>query len=193
MMVIVLQWNARSLISTEQEFKKYISSLVEKPHLICIQETWLKPQLDFVIPGYSSVRNDRELRQGGGVATFIQTGIGFKIERIGQDDESIAVRLWTGKEQVLVVNFYNPGNRLSLEFLEGVWGHAHGKIIWCGDFNSHNGMWGSTATDANGDVLEQFIESKSLVCINDGSGTRYNCINNTECSGFDVFIKRDGE
>lgn len=61
-MLIVLQWNARSLISNGQEFKKFISDMGNKPHIICIQETWLKPQLDFVIQGYTAFRNDREER-----------------------------------------------------------------------------------------------------------------------------------
>lgn len=44
-MIIILQWNARSLISNGLEFKKYISDLGDRPHIICIQETWLKPQI----------------------------------------------------------------------------------------------------------------------------------------------------
>lgn len=60
--MIILQWNARSLISNGQEFKKYISDLGDRPHIICIQETWLKPQLDFInfiIQGYTAIRNNR--------------------------------------------------------------------------------------------------------------------------------------
>lgn len=38
MVLILLQWNARSLISNGQEFKKYIDTLEEKPDVICIQE-----------------------------------------------------------------------------------------------------------------------------------------------------------
>lgn len=70
MMLIILQWNARSLIANGQEFKKYIDNLIEKPHIICIQETWLKPQMDFIIKGYNVIRNDREYGRGGGIAMF---------------------------------------------------------------------------------------------------------------------------
>ncbi len=55
-----LQWNARSLLANGQEFKKFIDELPIKPDVICVQETWLKPNLDFRIVGYSSVRSDRE-------------------------------------------------------------------------------------------------------------------------------------
>lgn len=43
-------------ISNGQEFKGFIKELRKKPDVICIQETWLKPRLDFVIKGYESVR-----------------------------------------------------------------------------------------------------------------------------------------
>ena len=39
MVLSILQWNARSLCSNGQEFKKYIEELSEKPNVICLQET----------------------------------------------------------------------------------------------------------------------------------------------------------
>ncbi len=59
MTFLILQWNAQSLIANGQEFKKYINDLTIKPDIICIQETWLKPHLDFILKGYNSVRSDR--------------------------------------------------------------------------------------------------------------------------------------
>lgn len=49
MVLAILQWNERSLVGSGQEFKKFISDLLDKPHVICVQETWLKPQWDFVV------------------------------------------------------------------------------------------------------------------------------------------------
>ncbi len=59
MTFLILQWNAQSLIANGQEFKKYINDLTIKPDIICIQETWLKPHLDFILKEYNSVRSDR--------------------------------------------------------------------------------------------------------------------------------------
>ena len=179
-MFVLLQWNARSLISNGQEFKKYISDLVDQPHVVCVQETWLHPHLDFVIPGYTAIRKDREHQQGGGVATFVQIGLSFKIEKVGLEDEVVVIRVWADTEQIVVVNFYNPGHRLSVQSLEEVCQLNQGKIIWCGDFNSHNSVWGSCSTDSNGETVEEFISSNSLVCLNDGRGTRFNVRTNTE-------------
>lgn len=49
LMLVVLQWNARSLVVNGQEVKHYVDNLAVKPDVICVQETWLKPRLDFVI------------------------------------------------------------------------------------------------------------------------------------------------
>ena len=70
MVFLILQWNARSLIANGQEFKTYIYQLKEKPDVICIQETWLKTHLDFIIGGYSAIRQDRNDGQGGGVQSL---------------------------------------------------------------------------------------------------------------------------
>lgn len=50
--IIILQWNARSLIANGQEFEGFIGDYSRTPYILCIQETWLKPMLDFVIRRY---------------------------------------------------------------------------------------------------------------------------------------------
>ncbi len=47
----------------------------EKPDVICVQESWLKPKFDFVIKGYVSVRRDREREMVVGVLPFIKSEI----------------------------------------------------------------------------------------------------------------------
>lgn len=179
MVLVILQWNARSLIANGQEFKRYIFEQQNKPHIICVQETWLKPQLDFIIQGYTTVRNDREGGKGGGVATFIQSGINYSVSSVGKEQESICIKTWTGNNSVTIINYYNPCNKLTPGILNDIGGQSRGKIV-CGDFNAHSTLWGSKSTDVNGLVVEEFIEDNGLVCINSGKGTRYNSANNTE-------------
>ena len=42
----------------------------------------------------------------------------------------------------------------------------------CGDFNSHNSIWGSNKTDKNGREIEEFLTDNNLVFLNDGTPTR---------------------
>ena len=60
-MVVVLQWNARSLLANGQEFKNFIVDMPAKPGVICVQETWLKPNMEFIIQGYVVVHRDRSV------------------------------------------------------------------------------------------------------------------------------------
>lgn len=60
MVFAILQWNALSIFSNGQEFKKYIEQRSEKQDVICVQETWLRPHLDFILHGYVAVCRDRE-------------------------------------------------------------------------------------------------------------------------------------
>ncbi len=69
-------------------------------------------------------------------------------------------------------NSDNPCERLSRETLEIIGGIGNHKMIWCGDFNAHSTLWGSIHTDQNGNVLEEMLEWKDLICLNDGRNTR---------------------
>lgn len=46
---LLLQWNASSLLANSQEFKYFIEQMFVKPDVICVQETWLRPTLDYVL------------------------------------------------------------------------------------------------------------------------------------------------
>ncbi len=93
MVLLIFQWNARSLIANGQEFKKFISDLENKPDIICIQETWLKPQLNFVLQGYVVIQKDRKQGNGGGVATFIKQGVGYRNVEESVDKEVVVMEV----------------------------------------------------------------------------------------------------
>lgn len=63
-MVFLIQWNARSL-----------------PHIVCVQETWLKPTLDFVVRGYTEMMGGGG---GGGCAMFISQAIPYRVLEEGR-------------------------------------------------------------------------------------------------------------
>lgn len=66
-LMLVIQWNARSLLANGYEFKGYIDKLRNKPEIICIQETWLKPNLDFIIKDIIPYVKIEEMELGEGV------------------------------------------------------------------------------------------------------------------------------
>lgn len=191
MVLLILQWNARSLIANGQEFKKVIEDKEYKPHIICIQETWLKPHLDFVIQGYTSIRRDRQTGNGGGVAIFIKNEVTYRVIELGDEHELITVEVFLKEQSIKVINYYNPCNRLSMEVLEKVMGRGNQKVIWCGDFNAYNTLWGSNNTDHNGKIIEEMIDLKSMVCMNDGRATRID-VARGRCSSIDLTLVSEG-
>lgn len=108
MVLIISQWNARSLIANGQELKNDVDNQSVKPNVICIQETWMIPKLDFSIKGYSSIRRDGENGKGGGVITFIQKGIQYREIKRGNDLEYTVVEIWSNEGNIEIINFYNP-------------------------------------------------------------------------------------
>lgn len=77
-MFSIMQWNARRLIANGQELKQLIDGLGEKPEIICIEETWLKPRVDFIIPGYKCERKIGRIHQEGDVPPLLE--MEFSIE-----------------------------------------------------------------------------------------------------------------
>lgn len=55
--------------------------------------------------------------------------------------------------------------------------------LFCGDFNSHNTLWGDTYTDARGNALLEFMDDSDYVVLNTGSPT---CIHPAGVSCVDV-------
>lgn len=83
------------------------------------------------------------------------------------------VKIWTGRVEVKIINYYNPCNRLNPDTLNTVGGHTQRKVMWCGDFNAHSTLWESKNKDANQSAIEEIIDVKGLVCVGDGRGTSY--------------------
>ena len=98
--------------------------------------------------------------KGGGVATF--------------------VRKWNKVQCGSVRERMQSMPQIKCRYIEYGDGEVQGKVVWCRDFNAHGTLWGSDRTEVNGLIVEEFIEDKGLVCVNDRRGTRYDCVQNKE-------------
>ena len=73
---------------------------------------------------------------------------------------------------IIIFDFYNPRQILEVKTLEVVEKQDARRVIWCRDFNAHNTIWGGG--NNNGLVMEDLMDQNGLICLNDGSGTRFN-------------------
>lgn len=108
MVLTILQWNARRLIVNRQEFKKFILNQERCPDIICIQESWLKPCLNYTLHLNLAVHRDH-----GGVSIFIKQGIGYRIIEINKELEVVIVEIWEGSQSIKIVNLYNQCGKLN--------------------------------------------------------------------------------
>ena len=69
-------------------------------------------------------------------------------------------------------------------------GDVYRKEIWCGDFNAHSSLWGSNHTDHNGSAVEELLDERSLICVNNGQGTRID-VNRGTTSCLDLTLVSD--
>lgn len=62
--------------------------------MMCIQETRLKPNSDFIIKGSTSTRKDRDNGNGGGCAIFMKEGINYRQLTRERDLEVVVSEVW---------------------------------------------------------------------------------------------------
>lgn len=174
-MVLILQWNACSLIANGVEFKNYLNSLPQLPEVICVQETRLNENLDFRIKGYISVRYDRPRHlnnTSGGLAIFVRDTLKvYNVIRV-TDCEALAVTINTSIGDLNIVNtYFSPNDDFNPQPLFSQFNSN--KTIILGDFNAKSIIWGNSQADTRGKVIEDILDSSDVVILNDGSPTHF--------------------
>ena len=103
--VRIFQWNACGL-TPRREFKQFAAE--NDFHICCIQETFLKPDKNYSIPGYDVLRQDRITLSTGGLVTLVKSDIKYrKIDiSITADIECLAVELKSKSGTLTIMNVY---------------------------------------------------------------------------------------
>lgn len=127
-----------------------------------------------------AARRDHREEVGGGRVTFVKQGTPYRLLAAGDEQECVSIEVWGDNQKLMVINDYNPCKRLWLNELERTEGHGGSNVVWCGDFNAHNTLWGSERIDNNGEVIAELLDEGNLVCFNDGSKTRVDVVTGRE-------------
>lgn len=77
----IIHFNSRSLYANFDSIKQYLQQLSQTFNVIALSETWLNKDkgIDFEINGYEMVCKNRENKNGGGVALFVDKKINYKL------------------------------------------------------------------------------------------------------------------
>lgn len=142
----------------------------ENPDIIFLNETWLKPENNFSLHSYNTVRQDRDDGYGG-VSTCIRKNITFKLVSAYKTDHIQYIIVLVG--DLLLINMYvNRDFAVTDSLLTNLYNHKVGSnSILMGDLNSHHPLWDKTPANRGGKVLYNFILEKDLVLMNNGAGT----------------------
>jgi len=170
----ILQWNARSIFKKWPEFKKCLSTLDNLPDVICIQESHLTSKYRPSLPHYCLIRKDRppSKGKGGGLLVCVKSSLDFSEIEVtlpaGNNLEVLGVSI----HGFSIFNVYKPpSNSLhstTFDFLS-----TFTKVILCGDFNAHHGMWGSKCTNGNGKAMVDVVDKHDFVVLNTTTPTHF--------------------
>ncbi|CAF4706628.1 unnamed protein product [Rotaria sp. Silwood1] len=135
--------------------------------ILSINETNLKPQQLFSLPGYHIYRNDRQNKQGGGVLLAIRNNIKcFEIfNQTIEDNETLAVQIETFNGFLLIASIYIPPNaKLNCDVFQHLY-KINNNCLILGDLNAALCTMGSKKTNAKGYQLQQLLADGFLQCI----------------------------
>ena len=144
MMVNMIQWNAQSMNAHGFDF---YNSLIkndkseDRPGIICLQETWYDSYNMINFPNYHLVSKCRPDRHGG-LALYIHSSITFRVLNTPEHKEYQLIDIYLEGRIISLVNFYNPCAKINPSLLDEMMVDCKENIV-CGDFNSHNPLWGS--------------------------------------------------
>ena len=84
-----IQWNCCGIRGHRDDLRDLVYN--NNPSVICLQETFLHPSVDFRFPGYTITRRDREGDNAsfGGVAILCRNDIPFSVLQLQTDIEAV--------------------------------------------------------------------------------------------------------
>lgn len=166
----IVQWNANGLAAHARELKNFVASAANPPEVLCIQETFLKTEKQFVFHGYNVVRKDRTGALKRGVATLIRDGLRYQIIESPPEVECVIIKISTKRAKITIMNVYNPPDKeIDKEIFKKLFSFKN--VIITGDLNAKSPLWGHEKLNARGSVIEQLLDEHDVVMLNTGQPT----------------------
>lgn len=176
--MILGEWNPRSLIGKQHEFKLVMSDF--NFDALFLPELWTNAGSKIQVPtGYELLRNDRQTGQkGGGVGWLVRKSLrlcAIRKSESGDEVEYMAIKVESADGRGLwLVGVYVPhGNHdydpdFLLEFA------ADAPTMVCGDFNTRHeyfGLCDGSAENQSGKRMFDFLSTGAMVLLGDKTPT----------------------
>lgn len=165
----VFQWNANGIRSRTAEFRNYLSDNSNRPDIICLQETNLKPDQEFRLSGYNVVRRDSNSLKGG-VAVYIHSAISYTVLQTTDNICNVGISVKSNGTDLNLINIYNPPGS-TIDKNEYISLLNLPNVLIFGDFNAWSPLWGSRVGNKAGSVFEEIFDYCDLAVLNTGQTT----------------------
>ena len=166
----IIDWNCRSLSARGV----LADTVIYSGDVVCLQETRLG-EADYTLDDFLTYYS----RTGHGQAIFVRPSIRHSVLDVSRwATPSLHLQAVELHDQPIrnVVNVYACNATMSeihWSTLAELEESLPGTTLLCGDFNARGSEWGNTVTNPQGTALENALDKTSLVCLNDGSMTRF--------------------
>ena len=174
-MTAILQWNLRGLDANYQNLQLLITDY--SPSVICLQETKLKEDEDNIIRGYKGYHKMGPPTINGlacgGASIYVKNHTPQDEIILDTNLQAVAVRVTLDKTMTVCCLYRRPSVPVSKEDLTNLYNQLPQPVVFLGDFNAHNIIWGDNHQDDyhQGEIVENFINDHNLCLLNDGRHT----------------------
>ena len=190
MALTILQWNARDLRGNKDQLTNYILKACIPPDVICVEETFLKDQIQSPkLDGYNIIRKDCLSNEKGGLAIYIKVGLNFNVLDVTEipNIEFQGIEINTLNGHLKIFNLYiTPSYKFKKEVIQGIFPHKRSILV--GDLNAHNKIWGCSETNFRGKIIEEILIENNLIILNTGQATRITSNQSNSHSVIDLCI-----
>ena len=147
----ILFRNCQGIRRKRKELELYLKSNVIDS--IALNETFLNKKLNFHIPGYDTIRNDRSTGQRGGVAFLVKHGLVINFSII-TSNEALAINLdLSNNENITLATIYCPNRNPNLSLFQTI-NDLSDNVMFVGDFNSKPESFGCAKRNTSGPMLQ---------------------------------------
>lgn len=183
----IIQWNCQSLLPKIHDLGSYLIN--DNIHICILSETWLAPDRQLNVTGYSVFRKDRNDGYGG-LAILIHNTIDCRLKTLTTNYNNIdilCVELLSSCKLKYIIGVYSSSSvSVSGKDYEELFSHFSQKTLIAGDFNAHHSAWSYT-TDTRGRLLSDASLGCNYSFLNNGDFTRCAKLNNSiVCTSPDV-------
>lgn len=155
----ILYWNANGLSNKIHEVPRILCKY--DVHVVLVNETKFskKDNINPTLLNYKLYRRDRETF-GGGIAIYVKSNMPHcEIPTISTQFKSHAIQL--NNKLVIVSAYLGPNKKLVTKELDNFLNLGKSVMV-VGDFNCKHLNWHCRKSNANGRILDKYVQRKSI-------------------------------